>query len=63
MDQVLHVVDINKSLPRNLFQVKIRARFSFGADPEWSMIRTAIIQTGFSPGGTRSSTRLDLVRF
>jgi hypothetical protein len=27
------------------------------------MIRTAIIQTGFSPDGTRSSTRLDLVRF
>ena len=43
---------------------KIRARFSFGAveDPEWIVIRTAIIQTGFSLDGTRSSTRLDLVR-
>jgi hypothetical protein len=48
----------------NLFQVMIRARFSFGAveDPEWIVIRTAIIQAGFTPDGTVSSTRLDLVR-
>ncbi len=52
-------------LPRNLFQVKIRTRFSFGAlvDREWIVIRTKIIQSGFNLDGARSSTRLDLVRF
>ncbi len=43
---------------------EIRTKFSFGAveDPKWIVIRTAIIQTGFSPHGARSSTRLDLLR-
>ncbi len=56
---------INFESPGNLFQVKIRTRFSSGAveDPEWIVIRTEIIQTGFSLDGTRSSTRLGLVRF
>jgi hypothetical protein len=51
------------SFPRNLFQVKIRTRFSFGAveDPKWIVIGTAIFQAGFSPDGTRFSTRRDHV--
>jgi hypothetical protein len=32
-------------------------------DPKWILTGRAIIQAAFSPDGTRSSTRLDLVRF
>jgi hypothetical protein len=46
-------------LHRNLFQLKIRTRFSFAAveDTKWTVIRTAIIQTRFSPHRARSSIR------
>jgi hypothetical protein len=31
-------------------------------DLKWIVIRTAILQTGLSPHGARSSTRLDIVK-
>jgi hypothetical protein len=57
------VYNTQEFFPRLNFN-KIGTRFSFGAveDPKWIVIRTTIIQAGFSPDGTRSSTRLDLVR-
>jgi hypothetical protein len=51
-----------QALPRNLFQVKIRTRFLFGAveNPKWIVIGRAIIQAEFSPDGLRFKTRRDI---
>jgi hypothetical protein len=47
----------SKGHPGVFFQVEIRTRCSFVTveDPEWIVVRTAIIQTGFSPHGARYS--------
>ncbi len=41
--------NISTTFPVNIFHVKIKTRFSFGAveDSKWIVIRTAIVQAGF----------------